>query len=243
MENFLTVVEVARCLGLSIPETERALRKSGLHSSFVAGVQRYHRDELLHWLEIHFGSLTVDRLRTVDYSNASTAGLDPSQTYASALLESNVHSCVPARTRSSLLRTLASMACRTELTWDEPLLYDQLCEREEASSTALPNGVAFPHPRDIRKLYVEGDILLLARTASPIPFGAPGGRLTGLFFLLMFTSPSVHLHVLARLNRIVRSEEVVRSLEEAEDDSAMMRTVRKAEEAIVAAGKDAVRRQ
>jgi PTS system nitrogen regulatory IIA component len=244
MDNFLTVVEVARCLGLSIPETEKALRKSGLRNALVSGTQRYQRDELLHWLEVHFGSLTVDRLKTVDYSNASTAGLDPSKTYVSGLLEGNIHPMVAARTRSSLLRTLAGLACETGLTWDESALRMQLCEREDAVSTALPNGVAFPHPRDIRKIFVEGDILILARTPSPIPFGAPGGRLSGLFFLMLLPSPSVHLHVLARLSRMVRDERLVSDLEEAGDATEMLGVLRLAESQIVAAAeKDAVRRQ
>jgi mannitol/fructose-specific phosphotransferase system IIA component (Ntr-type) len=244
MENFLTVVEVARCLGLSIPETEKVLRKSGLRCAFVSGTQRFQRDELLHWLEVHFGSLTVDRLRTVDYSNASTAGLDPSKQYVSGLLEGNIHPMVAARTRSSLLRSLAGLACATGLTWDEAALYDQICEREDAVSTALSNGVAFPHPREIRKIYLEGDVLILARTPSPIPFGAPGGRLSGLFFLLLFPSPSVHLHVLARLSRMVREEALVRKLCDASDEAEMLDAIRSAESGIVSVtAKDSVRRQ
>jgi len=242
MENFLTVVEVARCLGLSIPETEKALKKSGLESSFVAGNRRYQRDELLHWMEIRFGSLTVERLRTVDYSNASNAGLDPSQPYVTRLLEGHVRSAVPARTKSSLLRTLATLACETGQTYDEASLHDQLVEREEVFSTALPNGVAFPHPKDIRKIYMEDDLLLLARTPSPIPFGAPAGRLTGLFFLLLLPSPSVHLHVLARLNRLLRDECLVSGLEEAPGPQEMLDLLGNAERSLVEAAAPAKER-
>lgn len=236
MENFLTAVEVAQCLGVSLPEADRILRKSSLKTTLLNGQKRYLRDDLLHWLENTFGSLTVERLRNVDLSNASNAGLDPSQPFVTTMLEGGrIHPLVPARTRGSLIRTLAGLACETGLTYDERALAEQISTREEVCSTALPNGVAFPHAKDMRSLYMEGDLLLLARTASPIPFGAPTGRLTGIFFLLLFPSPRVHLHVLARLNRIVRDQTLVDALEEAAGSLEMLEIMRSAESSLLPA--------
>ncbi len=237
MENFLTAVEVAQCLGVSLPEADRILHRSALKATMVGGQKRYVRDELLHWLESTFGSLTVERLRNVDMSNASNAGLDPLQPFVSSMLEGRIHPIVPARTRVSLIRSLAEIAVGTGLTYDEHLLSEQIASREEIVSTALPNGVAFPHPRDMRSVYMEDDLLILARTASPIPFGAPGGRLTGMFFLLLLPSPSVHLHVLARLNRMIRDRSLVEALEEAPGSTEMLDAVRSAESALLASGK------
>ncbi len=234
MENFLTLIEVARCLGLSIPDTEKALRKSGLRSSFASGQRRYLRDDVVEWLEAEFGSLTAERLRNMDLSNASTAGLDPSQPFVTRILEAgNIHAAVPARTRSSMLRSLAALACESGATYDERALLEELEERESVVSTALPVGVAFPHPRDMRRIYVENDLLLLARTLSPIPFGAQGGRLTSLFFLLLFPDPSMHLHVLARLNRLLRDDRLIGGLLAAEDEQEMLFLVKCVEEALI----------
>ncbi|MDM7991792.1 MAG: PTS sugar transporter subunit IIA [Candidatus Fermentibacter sp.] len=237
MENFLTAVEVARCLGVSLPEADRILHRSSLKATMVGGQKRYVRDELLHWLESTFGSLTVERLRNVDLSNASNAGLDPTQPFVSRMLEGRIHPMVPARTRVSLIRSLADLAVGTGLTYDEHLLAEQISSREDIVSTALPNGVAFPHPRDMRSVYMEDDLLILARTASPVPFGAPGGRLTGIFFLLLLPSPSVHLHVLARLNRMIRDQGLVDALEEAPGATEMLDAVRSAESALLASGR------
>ncbi|HRY61038.1 MAG TPA: PTS sugar transporter subunit IIA [Candidatus Fermentibacter sp.] len=237
MENFLTAVEVARCLGVSLPEADRILHRSSLKATMVGGQKRYVRDELLHWLESTFGSLTVERLRNVDLSNASNAGLDPSQPFVSRMLEGRIHPMVPARTRVSLIRSLADLAVGTGLTYDEHLLAEQIASREDIVSTALPNGVAFPHPRDMRSVYMEDDLLILARTASPVPFGAPGGRLTGIFFLLLLPSPSVHLHVLARLNRMIRDQGLVDALEEAPGETEMLDAVRSAESSLLASGR------
>ncbi|HOA04575.1 MAG TPA: PTS sugar transporter subunit IIA [Candidatus Fermentibacter daniensis] len=238
MENYLTALDVAKCLGVSLPEADRILHRSSLKTTLVAGQKRYRRDELFQWLESTLGSLTVERLRNLDMSNASNAGLDSSETYISDLLSGGrIHAMVPARTRSSLIRSLAELAVETGLTYDEHLLVEQISDREDVFSTALPNGVAFPHPKDMRSVYMEDNLILLVRTASPIPFGAPAGRLTGLFFLLLLPSPSVHLHVLARLNRIVREQAVVDSLEQASDSIEMLETIRKAEVSLLSSGK------
>jgi mannitol/fructose-specific phosphotransferase system IIA component (Ntr-type) len=47
----------------------------------------------------------------------------------------------------------------------------------------------------------------------------------------------VHLHVLARLNRIVREQAVVDSLEQASDSMEMLETIRKAEVSLLPSGK------
>ncbi len=236
MDNHLTLVEIAQCLGVSIPEADRIIKRSALEASMIGGQKRFRRDAILHWLEGQFGSLTIEKLRNVDLSNASNAGLDPSQPFVTQMLEcGNIHPMVPARTRASILRTLSELACATGATYDEHSLLEQLLEREEISSTALPIGIAFPHPRDMRRIYTENDILILARTAGPLPFGAPGGRLTGMFFLLLFPDPSVHLHVLARLNRMLRDPSLVEALEEAAGAFEMLELLRAAEHELLPA--------
>jgi PTS system nitrogen regulatory IIA component len=45
-------------------------------------------------------------------------------------------------------------------------------------------------------------VIAFARTASGIPFGAPRGGLTDLFFLVCCRDDRTHLRVLARLTRL-----------------------------------------
>lgn len=173
----------------------------------------YFRDDLLLWLQNEFDSLTVEKLRGMDLAGASTTGMSHDVPFVTELLSpGRIHLDVAANTSSSMIRKLAGYACRTGLLYDSDELIRQISAREEVGSTALDNGVAFPHPKSIMKVYSEGHLLLLARAAHGIPFGGPKGRLTSLFFLLFFPRPDMHLHILARLNRMIRDREFLDSL-------------------------------
>jgi len=236
MLNYLTTVDVAGCLGISASEAEKILRSSNLRSRRVSGETRYERLELLNWLGLRFGTLALDKLRDADLSGGTDTGLDPATPFVREFLEKGgIHAWVNANTSASLIRKLASFACKTGKVFDSHLLTELLSEREKVSSTALPAGVAFPHPVDSRKLYMEDNLLLLARTYHPIPFGESSGRLTSLFFLMLFNDPGMHLHVLARLNRIVRTRGLVDNLTRVDDSGQMLELLSEVEETLLSA--------
>ncbi len=223
MRSFLTLMDIARILGRSLRDTERVLSRSRLDSKLISGEKHWVRDEVLHWLEREFDSLTVDRLRDMDLAGAASTGLPSGSCFVTeSLSPETVHPWVNANTASSMLRRLAEMAVATGRTWDRRAFQQELEERERAGSTALGNMVAFPHPRDVRRLYLEDDILVLARTHHGIPFGAEKGRLTSIFFLMSFRRPDTHLHFLARLNRMVRDRAFVQALLDAEGSADML---------------------
>ena len=56
----------------------------------------------------------------------------------------------------------------------------------------------------------------MARTTQGIAFGAPDGRLTDLFFLTASQDDRHHLHILARLCRMLYDEDFVARLQDAE---------------------------
>ena len=76
--------------------------------------------------------------------------------------------------------------------------------REEMHSTALEAGVAIPHPRRAMPATVLGEsVIALGRTSSGIPFGAPHGALSDIFFLVCCREQRTHLKVLARISRMM----------------------------------------
>ena len=63
-------------------------------------------------------------------------------------------------------------------------LLAQLEEREALASTALPGGIALPHPHHQDPYLITEPFMLLARTRKPIWFGAPDDAPTDLFCLI-----------------------------------------------------------
>ncbi|MBI3407647.1 MAG: PTS sugar transporter subunit IIA, partial [Planctomycetes bacterium] len=64
-------------------------------------------------------------------------------------------------------------------------------------------GVAIPHPRRPLPHVLGESLIAYARTTRGIPFGAPLGALSDIFFLVSCRDHATHLRVLARLSRML----------------------------------------
>lgn len=78
-------------------------------------------------------------------------------------------------------------------------------ERERLCSTAIMDGVAIPHPRSSMEKYLKEPALVLAISKRGIHFESDDGKPTNLFFFICANSIDVHLKVMARLSRLLKS--------------------------------------
>ena len=109
-----------------------------------------------------------------------------------------------AKTRAGVIRDLVGRAAELELLYDPGDLLAQLEEREALASTALPGGIALPHPHHQDPYLITEPFMLLARVRKPIWFGAPDDAPTDLFCLIFCGENMLHLHVLASLFMMIR---------------------------------------
>ncbi|OPL19322.1 MAG: hypothetical protein AVO35_11290 [Candidatus Aegiribacteria sp. MLS_C] len=233
MEDYLTLTDTARCLGMGLKEASREVEKAGLRTVLRQGRRCYLRSDIMEWLTREFGSLAAEKLAAAEQSNAETIGLDPSRLLVTDKLFGRIVFPPRVGTGSSMLRTMAAEAVSTGAIYDEKALLDQLIRREEACSTALRCGVALTHPLNVKQLYVEQSLLMLFRPPHPLPFGEEHGRLTALFFLLVFPEANEHLHVLARLSRMLRSDRFIEELLSAAGGDEMLDMIEEREKDLI----------
>ncbi len=233
MEDYLSLTDTARCLGMSLKEASKEIGRASLKTVLYQGRKCFLRADIIDWLTRDFGSLAADKLAAAEHSNAETAGIDPSALLVTEMLFSKI--ILPHRvgTAASMLRTIASEACGTGALYDDKALLEQLIQRERAASTALRCGVALTHPLDVSKLYIEHSLLMLFRPPHPLPFGEESGRLTSLFFLMVFPAANEHLHILARLTRMLRSQDFIDDLLMARDEDEMLNIIEQLETALL----------
>ncbi len=237
MSVFLTETDIARFLGQSLPDTRKAIKSSKLKSMSKQGHKVFTREDVLNWLADNFTSLTSDRLMMADHSSADSAGLDPFSCGITRLLsESEVSFPDKTSTRASVLRFISNKAVERGAVYDAAELLEQLKKREIVVSTALKCGAALIHPLDIRQLYVEKELLLLIIPPRPLPFGEASGRLTSLFFLLLFPDPHRHVHILARLNRLLRSTDFIETILRADSHEEALDMVYRRELDVISSG-------
>ncbi len=109
-------------------------------------------------------------------------------------------------------------------------LLQALLEREKLCSTGLGEGVALPHTRNTIAGMGERAILVFGRHASGIDYGAIDGAPVKLFFLLLAPNVSQHLHILARLTRLLRAPQIRQNLLHAPTPAGVIALIHEAEE-------------
>ena len=144
-----------------------------------------------------------------------------------------IEPALPSKTRAAVFRDMVDLAERSERVYDPADLLQTLREREEIRSTALPGGLALLHPRHHDPYMFSDSFMVLGRTVQPVPFGAPDGRTTDLFFLICSQYDRLHLHLLTRICRMVQQTSLLESLREAPDGGAMLVAISEAEAKVV----------
>src|SRR5205807_1994438 len=121
-----------------------------------------------------------------------------------------------AGTKASVLKELVNLAEASWQIYDPDALLAAIKQREELGSTALSSGVAIPHPRRPSPTMLGEPVIAYARTLAGIPFGAPNGALSDIFFLICCRDQRTHLKVLARISRMMLQPGIVDELRAAE---------------------------
>ncbi|MFG0331385.1 MAG: PTS sugar transporter subunit IIA [Phycisphaerales bacterium] len=118
--------------------------------------------------------------------------------------------------KSKLFELMAQAVDELVEALDGETLQRRLEAREEQMATSTPEGVAFPHALAPE---IDKTFILAARLKSGVDFGVPDHPKSDLIFCMFGSSkdPWEHIRLLARLARIVRSDEARSKLRGASD--------------------------
>jgi len=232
----MSLEEFAAHVGMDARDVRKLADRGRLPGRKIGGQWRFNRARVTEWFQQEMHGLEEKRLIEVERAMASGDTEDEQTLVVTDLMgvegiDLNLH----AKTRGSVLRELVRLVGRTGLLWDEKGLVDAVQEREGMQSTALPNGVAIPHPRQPLPYATADPVICLARVPAGIGFGSPDRGLTDLFFLICNHDDRYHLHVLARLMRIV-DEETLDGLRAAESSEEALATLLAKERQVVERG-------
>ena len=231
----MTIQELAQMLGADLRRVERMVQRGEIPCQKVSGQLRVNRMEIHQWLHCEMGSMQDKELAGIDTGMSASRKLGVDEVLVAPLLRTEAVSVdLGARTKSSALRRLVALAEKTGLVWSTEDLIDGVTQRENIGSTAMEGGVAVPHPLRPLPYALAEPILVIARTAQPIVFGADSGGLTQLFFLTASQDSTQHLHLLARLCRLLRDGSLIEALLDAESQRQMLEIVIQAEADLIA---------
>lgn len=133
-----------------------------------------------------------------------------------------------ARDKAEALEELTGAVVAGSDVNDRELVLNMLRNREQLGSTALEQGVAFPHGRS---LAVKQLTILIARSKAGVDFESEDGKPTHLFFLILAPpqdTGNYYLQALGKIAELVRKDEVRGALMAAEDFDAMLGILKEA---------------
>jgi excisionase family DNA binding protein len=229
------VDEVARYLHLSRADLERLVKDQDI--PFVKRGERlvFRKVEIDAWASQRILGLQGRRL--AEYHQKSSDGARQMLAHEAIIPEmiqpEFIDPALPAKTKASVLREMAALADKTGRVCDRRALRLGLEAREELCSTGIPGGLALLHSRDPESYLFETAFLALGRTIQQIPFGAPDGQPTNLFFLIGCPDDRLHLHTLARLCLMAQKTEMLAELRQAVDAKAMCECLIAAEQKVL----------
>lgn len=211
------IESLAAYLHLQPDQVSRAAERGTLPGRKIAGQWRFSPADIHHWLEERLGLQAEEHLSHVErvLERSAPTGESPISLTEMLPLEA-IALPLAARTRRSVIQSMAELAASTGHLWDTEAMAAAVLAREEMQPTALENGVALLHPRRPMANILAEPLLALGITGQGIPFGGAGGMLTDVFFLICSIDDRQHLRTLARLSRVLADATLVERLRYAE---------------------------
>ena len=227
--------EVARYLHLSRGDVERLVKDQDIPCERHGPRLVFRKVDIDAWASQRI--LGLEGRRLADYHQKSSHDTEHIVAQAAIMPEmirpEFIEPAMTAKTKASVLRQMAALAERTGRVCDPGSLLQGLEAREELCSTGVPGGLALLHARNPESYLFEAAFLALGRTIQQIPFGAPDGQPTNLFFLIACADDRMHLHTLARLCLMAQKTDLLVDLHQAPDASAMCQCIIAAEQAVL----------
>lgn len=213
--DFMTIDELMRQLGRERREVERLVSRGRIPGRRVRGEWRFNRVEITQWLETELRDLDDQGLARVEKTQQS-ADLNPRSPISQLISPETIQVPLDAGTKPSVLQSLVEVAGRTWQVLEPAAVLEAVKQREAVMSTGFDSGIAIPHPRNPLPEAIGDSVVAFGRTLSGIPFGAPKRSLTDMFFLVLARDSKTHLHILARLGRLMQLPDFVENLRAAE---------------------------
>jgi len=231
MSEVLTTRELAEYLRLSERSIYRLLERGEIPAVKVGGQWRFRKRAVDEWLDLRFGSIEPADLDAGEDDDVGAPADDAVPALVDVIAPENIVLDLPARVRAGVLDALVQRIQLPEPV-DRELLLARLLEREGLCSTAIADGIAFPHtPRTRERLLKQHDLVAIGRTLTPVDFGALDGKPSSVFILVLARDERRHLMLLAKLTRLAREPDVRAALLGGTADE-ILAAIREGEEAL-----------
>ena len=229
--------QLADYLHLNVREIAKLAARGKIPCRKTGGSFLFRKGEIDHWVEQQMHEMGVDRLAGIERGVSRHHGFDYENLLVSPLIpDKGLAVPLGAKTRESAIRAMVNLADKAGLVYDRDDLMGEIRAREELCTTAIIPGVALPHPRHPLPYDIAESFVVVGLTPSGIPYASTDGSLTRLFFLICCKDERTHLHVLARVARMLSDGPTRQQIMEVETPDELLSILVQREKAVAGQG-------
>lgn len=198
----LSVIDVAELLNVSAKTIYRMIKDETIPCFRVGGQWRFDRREIASWVE--------DTREFHYHTSKKSAPSDEEFISVTELLRrGGIYYDVAGNTKEAAIMSCLDSIKTAIAEIDTKRLFDAIIERETLCSTAIGNGIAFPHPRPFREFTASLSSIALCRLKHPIPFEALDNEDVDTLFYIFPKSEKRFLRIQAKLSRLLKDDQVI----------------------------------
>ena len=217
----LKIKDVADLLNVSETTIRRWLSAGRIPAYKLNHQYRFSRIEIENWMmscKIKNAGMRLEPmgeeqifLREDKQEESVASGGMQSFSLFRALHKGEVLSGIEGKTKEEVIQK-AMLPIAPKMGLDPEVLTDLLLDRELLMSTALNQGVAVPHAREL-VLQSSGDSVTAVFLEEPVEYGALDGQPIHTLFFLFSSSDKRHLHLLSKIAHLCSQKGAVQFLQ------------------------------
>lgn len=201
--EIMTIKEVSKYLKMNERTVYKLIQGGQIPATKLGKQWRLNKEQLNEWLGFQVAELPTEDLVHLERDHKeSVIKITP------LLKEENIVFNFYAQSKTQVIQKLVDVIIKNnKLTPTEgEKLTQAIMERERLCSTAVGEGVAIPHPRDVVITDIKRPLLSAGVCRNGMDFESIDGKPTHLVFLLSAPRSDIHLKLMARLSRLLRDK-------------------------------------
>ncbi|MBW6509148.1 MAG: PTS sugar transporter subunit IIA [Desulfuromonadales bacterium] len=222
----LSVKDAAKLLAVAEKTIYRWIKQDIVPAYKINENYRFNRAELLEWATSRRMGVSVEAF------NEPETVAQPLPALSEALESGGIFYRVGGDTRKKVLLDVVNHL-RLPDEVDRDYLFRVLLAREKIASTAVGNGIAFPHPRNPILLHVTRPTVTLCFLDNPVNFYALDGLPVRILFTLVTPTLRSHLHLLSKLAFALKNKNFERVVQNQGSREEIIAALRLAEQKLV----------
>lgn len=201
--EIMTIKEVSRYLKMNERTVYKLIQGGQIPAAKLGKQWRLNKEKLNEWLGFQMAELPSEDLAYLEKDHKESI-----IKIAPLLKEENVVFNFYANSKTQAIRKLVDIIVKNNKlspSQGEKLLQATI-ERERLCSTAVGEGVAIPHPRNVVITETKKTLLGVGVCKRGMDFESIDAKPTYLIFLLSAPRSDIHLKLMARLSRLLRDK-------------------------------------